>query len=947
MTEAETTYSAASVDQLLKCPVCLDRFNTPKILPCQHTFCLSPCLEGLVSHGNRVIKCPECRAQHIVPYGGANAFPTNITIANFLDLPTQMITPGRESHDDGPGNHCRVCEQTAVTSRCAHCEKFVCEQCRRSHIGQTRLDVGRLVGQIRRSFPKISNNISNVEQRTEQLKQRVESVKAEVRNTVERFVKELRDRELQLVSELDTFQQGELRSLRMHQETLEVELASMASYCDSTETLLSSSDNPAPDEDFVTMKRQCTEYTDQIGRIEVEPIPDIRQVRFAFIGESLHENISDFGSVNIICNNGSSQGGSSNGNAQSVNSRTASTRGRWSNQMPVDISSILNNQQTPSPEPYTSPRQDQPSNRLLNRPQNDYTSPATVIPSTRAPANTNYTQSSIYPRYNPQHYNFTDPASTLPTRVPPSARNNEYMFQLNQRGESVDEIFRRANESVTSPRMEALMDDILRFRDSNVDSSPEWAHTTPRARNISRVYGREARSGENMAALIGGGPSAARRAASWTQNRSHTEDHTEQELAGLLGQGGIQPGRGTHHSHNERVPVSGLMGGGSAMRPSPSSEPLLTVDNNTDTEQGVAGLVGHGRIGPGRGTRHRNDERVSGLMGGGGERRPSASSEPWLTVDDSTGAANANISSQTGTNLIVGGSGHVSPPENWNIPNVAVTDSSPATAQTENNQNHNVTVGESPSATVRARWAGRGSPIGEQSEPSVGQEANVIAENRGNRPQNGTYDIDAQGTTSDRGTVSVERPRRILTVPPAESFDIPVTPPHGHRSNISEPNTNAGQVSARPSPMVQVKKKADKSKSTGNVIVHPQAKNQTSNNTTSTVIVHAEPSTSGGNNHPQASTSKPQSNTSGGAVIKKKSIPTSKEKKSEPVSDQNKNTDTSEASGSPEGPSRSRTFVREGPQTEHTPTVTNNAVGYSVDVNSNKKKSSKKSKSKK
>ena len=35
-------------DQLLTCCVCLDRYRTPKMLPCQHNYCQEPCME--VSH---------------------------------------------------------------------------------------------------------------------------------------------------------------------------------------------------------------------------------------------------------------------------------------------------------------------------------------------------------------------------------------------------------------------------------------------------------------------------------------------------------------------------------------------------------------------------------------------------------------------------------------------------------------------------------------------------------------------------------------------------------------------------------------------------------------------------------------------------------------------------------------------------------------------------------
>jgi len=36
------------LEHLVTCAVCLDRIKQPKILPCQHSFCLRPCLEKLV-----------------------------------------------------------------------------------------------------------------------------------------------------------------------------------------------------------------------------------------------------------------------------------------------------------------------------------------------------------------------------------------------------------------------------------------------------------------------------------------------------------------------------------------------------------------------------------------------------------------------------------------------------------------------------------------------------------------------------------------------------------------------------------------------------------------------------------------------------------------------------------------------------------------------------------
>lgn len=55
-------------EQLLTCAICLDRYRNPKLLPCQHSFCMEPCMDGLVDYVRRQVKCPECRAEHRIPY---------------------------------------------------------------------------------------------------------------------------------------------------------------------------------------------------------------------------------------------------------------------------------------------------------------------------------------------------------------------------------------------------------------------------------------------------------------------------------------------------------------------------------------------------------------------------------------------------------------------------------------------------------------------------------------------------------------------------------------------------------------------------------------------------------------------------------------------------------------------------------------------------------------
>ena len=110
------------------CPVCLQMYNNPKMLPCQHTYC-QQCLLNMEKDKN--ITCPECRKMADVPPGGVKDFPTNLTINRLIDdffLRRQ---------DQGKVN-CEVCvEDKPITSFCFTCSVFMCHTCQDSHIKDT------------------------------------------------------------------------------------------------------------------------------------------------------------------------------------------------------------------------------------------------------------------------------------------------------------------------------------------------------------------------------------------------------------------------------------------------------------------------------------------------------------------------------------------------------------------------------------------------------------------------------------------------------------------------------------------------------------------------------------------------------------------------------------------------------------------------------------------
>ena len=81
----------------IKCPICLEACKEPKILPCQHTFCLE-CLENAAKQNNpHTVDCPQCRKEYRIPYekGGVRGFPENRLMKFLLEKKNKIFPPQR------------------------------------------------------------------------------------------------------------------------------------------------------------------------------------------------------------------------------------------------------------------------------------------------------------------------------------------------------------------------------------------------------------------------------------------------------------------------------------------------------------------------------------------------------------------------------------------------------------------------------------------------------------------------------------------------------------------------------------------------------------------------------------------------------------------------------------------------------------------------------------
>ena len=84
---AKISTLAEDVDKELTCAICLSRYETPKVLPCLHTYCKG-CLGDLLAKSREAdrVTCPQCKEEHQLPEDGVEGFRTYFTINNLLEL---------------------------------------------------------------------------------------------------------------------------------------------------------------------------------------------------------------------------------------------------------------------------------------------------------------------------------------------------------------------------------------------------------------------------------------------------------------------------------------------------------------------------------------------------------------------------------------------------------------------------------------------------------------------------------------------------------------------------------------------------------------------------------------------------------------------------------------------------------------------------------------------
>ena len=130
----------AAISLMLECPICQEQLSDPRVLPCQHTFCLH-CLEKIREHQSTTesIPRPVCRATYHLSIAGIDDLPKNVFAGNLIDVVHQGDLQGQTRY--GSSNMVSIQLCTLDTDECSEpatvycdvCDVYMCEQCELSH----------------------------------------------------------------------------------------------------------------------------------------------------------------------------------------------------------------------------------------------------------------------------------------------------------------------------------------------------------------------------------------------------------------------------------------------------------------------------------------------------------------------------------------------------------------------------------------------------------------------------------------------------------------------------------------------------------------------------------------------------------------------------------------------------------------------------------------------
>lgn len=285
---AEPSNPLRILEEQIKCPICLEVYDQPKSLKCQHAFC-KDCIKSIPAErkgGKRVIRCPSCRRSTTYPKDGPEALPPSFHTNTLLELYRQSstVTEPAPSPSDKCSQHDRLLEMY-----CDKCDTLVCAKCvvcdHRHHdyhlvsdvFPQHKQEIESHLHTLQRLVSTLDGAMSILETRETDIRDTGNGVKTEIDLLVSKILESFQQSSDSLKERVDGIVECKLKELTVQKEKGEKILFHVKACQERVENQLKN----ATEQKILTEKSQSiesiTEIVQQVDVSELQPsqLPDI------------------------------------------------------------------------------------------------------------------------------------------------------------------------------------------------------------------------------------------------------------------------------------------------------------------------------------------------------------------------------------------------------------------------------------------------------------------------------------------------------------------------------------------------------------------------------------------------------------------------------------------------------------------------------------------------
>ena len=270
------------LEEQLTCPVCLDHFTNPKILPCHHSFC-QDCLEGLpLDKKNETyhLSCPTCRHETEVPEEGVGSFPVAFTLNSLKEMysltkKTADLSNPQEATCSDHGKPLELFCETCNTIICVTCqfrnhkhhEYDLITDCYTKHCRKLR----ECLSPVEEKKEALKKVLFALAEREDEIRERGEGVLEEIHEMVEEMMNVLRESERKLTEQAKRVTDDKLKVLSEQTKSAEMSLNLLEDVEDYVEQSLKTGSPQQVLRSKKQMMERMSEVTAQINVEELHP----------------------------------------------------------------------------------------------------------------------------------------------------------------------------------------------------------------------------------------------------------------------------------------------------------------------------------------------------------------------------------------------------------------------------------------------------------------------------------------------------------------------------------------------------------------------------------------------------------------------------------------------------------------------------------------------------